>query len=172
MGSHWPFVKQCYCTVVPETIEKGCPCDKWRNHSLGHLRPPHLVIAWYIYKLQISLTLRNRIMVIHCTFDCIIQNISQKVHRLELRREETPANTKVIFAEVNASISAIIAKGHTPIFSISRFYHKIWILLNIYCFIWTIELFILWHVWKCFGVLWNNSNQLVLPHPQTLSWAV
>ena len=24
----------------------------------------------------------------------------------------------------------------------------------------TIELFILWHVWKCFGVLWVNSYQL------------
>ena len=37
-------------------------------------------------------------------------------------------------------------------------YYKIWILLNIYCFIWNY----LWHVWKCFGVLWVNSYQLVL----------
>ena len=41
-------------------------------------------------------------------------------------------------------------------------YYKIWILLIIYCFIWTIELFILWHVWKCFGVLWVNSYQLAV----------
>ena len=26
----------------------------------------------------------------------------------------------------------------------------------------TIELFILWHVWKCFGVLWVNSYQLAV----------
>ena len=37
-------------------------------------------------------------------------------------------------------------------------YYKIWILLNIYCFIWNN----LWHFWKCFGVLWVNSYQLVL----------
>ena len=162
MGSCWPFVKQCYCTVVPETIEKGCPCDQWGNHSLGHLRPPHLVIAWYIYKLQISLTLRNRIMIIHCTSDCIIQNILHKVHRLELRREETPANTKVIFAEVNASISAIIAKGHTPIFSISRFYYKIWIMLNICCLIW--NYWIIYFV-TCLEVFWSVMSSLISAGP-------
>ena len=39
--------------------------------------------------------------------------------------------------------------------------------LTYYNFFWshtvwyeTIELFILWHVWKCFGVLWVNSYQL------------
>ena len=37
-------------------------------------------------------------------------------------------------------------------------YYKIWILLNIYSFIWNH----LWHVWKCFGVFWVNSYQLVL----------
>ena len=40
---------------------------------------------------------------------------------------------------------------------------------KIYIFFWsrtvwyeTIELFILWHVWKCFGVLWVNSYQLAV----------
>ena len=46
-------------------------------------------------------------------------------------------------------------------------YYKIWILLII-CFIYgTIELFILWHVWKCFGVLWVNSYQLHCPLPSS-----
>ena len=43
-------------------------------------------------------------------------------------------------------------------------YYKIWILLNIYCFIWNY----LWHVWKCFGVLWVNSYQLVM----LVSWVM
>ena len=29
-------------------------------------------------------------------------------------------------------------------------------------FVMNIELFILWHVWKCFGVLWVNSYQLAV----------
>ena len=48
-------------------------------------------------------------------------------------------------------------------------YYEIWILWNIYCFIWnygTIELFILWHVWRYSGVLIGYSYQLVL-HSQT-----
>ena len=35
-------------------------------------------------------------------------------------------------------------------------YHEIWILLNIFLYE-TIELFILWHVWRYSGVLWVNS---------------
>ena len=35
-------------------------------------------------------------------------------------------------------------------------YHEIWILLNIFLY-GTIELFILWHVWRYSGVLWVNS---------------
>ena len=35
-------------------------------------------------------------------------------------------------------------------------YHEIWILLNISLY-GTIELFILWHVWRYSGVLWVNS---------------
>ena len=35
-------------------------------------------------------------------------------------------------------------------------YHKIWILLIIFLY-GTIELFILWHVWRYSGVLWVNS---------------
>ena len=33
----------------------------------------------------------------------------------------------------------------------------------------TIELFILWHVWKCFGVLWVNSYQLAV-HSRKHAW--
>ena len=35
-------------------------------------------------------------------------------------------------------------------------YHEIWILINIFLYR-TIELFILWHVWRYSGVLWVNS---------------
>ena len=35
-------------------------------------------------------------------------------------------------------------------------YHEIWILLNIFLY-GTMELFILWHVWRYSGVLWVNS---------------
>ena len=35
-------------------------------------------------------------------------------------------------------------------------YHEIWILLNVFLY-GTIELFILWHVWRYSGVLWVNS---------------
>ena len=36
-------------------------------------------------------------------------------------------------------------------------YHKIWILLIIFCFIWSY-----WIVWKCFGVLWVNWCQFAV----------
>ena len=36
------------------------------------------------------------------------------------------------------------------------YHHEIWILLNIFLYE-TIELFILWHVWRYSGVLWVNS---------------
>ena len=42
-------------------------------------------------------------------------------------------------------------------------YHEIWILLNIFLY-GTIELFILWHVWRYSGVLWVNSCP-PLPRP-------
>ena len=43
-------------------------------------------------------------------------------------------------------------------------YHEIWILLNIFLY-GTIELFILWHVWRYSGVLWVNScPPLSRPH--------
>ena len=43
-------------------------------------------------------------------------------------------------------------------------YHEIWILLNIFLYE-TIELFILWHVWRYSGVLWVNScPPLTRPH--------
>ena len=34
----------------------------------------------------------------------------------------------------------------------------------------TIELFILWHVWKCFGVLWVNSHISWLSTPGNHAW--
>ena len=40
-------------------------------------------------------------------------------------------------------------------------YYKIWILSNIYCFIWNYS-FYLQHVWKCFGMLWVNWCQLAV----------
>ena len=43
-------------------------------------------------------------------------------------------------------------------------YHEIWILLNVFLYE-TIELFILWHVWRYSGVLWVNScPPLTRPH--------
>ena len=41
-------------------------------------------------------------------------------------------------------------------------YHKIWILLIIYCLYEIIELFIFLNVWKCFGVLWVNWCQFAV----------
>ena len=50
-------------------------------------------------------------------------------------------------------------------------------LLWIFFFFWsrtvwyeTIELFILWHVWKCFGVLWVNSHINWLSTPGNHAW--
>ena len=41
-------------------------------------------------------------------------------------------------------------------------YHKIWILLIIFCLYEVIELFIFQQVWKCFGVLWVNWCQFAV----------
>ena len=52
-------------------------------------------------------------------------------------------------------------------------YHEIWILLNIFLY-GTIELFILWHVWRYSGVLWvNSSPPLARPHQAVMhEWAL
>ena len=52
-------------------------------------------------------------------------------------------------------------------------YHEIWILLNIFLY-GTIELFILWHVWRYSGVLWVNScPPLFRPHQAVMhEWAL
>ena len=52
-------------------------------------------------------------------------------------------------------------------------YHEIWILLNIFLY-GTIELFILWHVWRYSGVLWVNScPPLSRPHQAVrYEWAL
>ena len=42
-------------------------------------------------------------------------------------------------------------------------YHKIWILLIIFCFIWNYWIiYFLTYVWKCFGVLWVNWCQFAV----------
>ena len=41
-------------------------------------------------------------------------------------------------------------------------YYKIYFFWSRTVWYETIELFILWHVWKCFGVLWVNSYQLAV----------
>ena len=41
-------------------------------------------------------------------------------------------------------------------------YHKIWILLIIFCFIWNYWIIYFQHVWKCFGVLWVNWCQFAV----------
>ena len=41
-------------------------------------------------------------------------------------------------------------------------YHKIWILLIIFCFIWSYWIINFQHVWKCFGVLWVNWCQFAV----------
>ena len=42
-------------------------------------------------------------------------------------------------------------------------YHKIWILLIIFCFIWSYWIIYFFkHVWKCFGVLWVNWCQFAV----------
>ena len=41
-------------------------------------------------------------------------------------------------------------------------YHKIWILLIIFCFIWSYWIIIFQQVWKCFGVLWVNWCQFAV----------
>ena len=50
--------------------------------------------------------------------------------------------------------------GHEPIIK----YEFCWSSTVLYE---TIELFILWHVWKCFGVLWVNSYQLAVHSRQS-----
>ena len=41
-------------------------------------------------------------------------------------------------------------------------YYKIYFFWSRTVWYETIELFILWHIWKCFGVLWVNSYQLAV----------
>ena len=41
-------------------------------------------------------------------------------------------------------------------------YHKILILLIIFCFIWSYWIIYFLHVWKCFGVLWVNWCQFAV----------
>ena len=74
-----------------------------------------------------------------------------------------------IFLNENLGISISISLKFVPRGSINNnpllvlivtfwifIYHEIWILLNIFLYE-TIELFILWHVWRYSGVLWVNS---------------
>ena len=41
-------------------------------------------------------------------------------------------------------------------------FHRIWILLIIFCFIWNYWIIYFWYVWKCFGVLWVNWCQFAV----------
>ena len=83
---------------------------------------------------------------------CIVERlVSSVICRFQgLSYLHVPDCIRVFFYFVNSSHF-----GHLPIIK----YEFCWSSTVLYE---TIELFILWHVWNCFGVLWVNSYQLAV----------